>query len=465
MVVCTHCGRESRAADRFCQYCGQQLDPGNGHLVAAYAPHYAGANSEPVGWRGPLAEAASAASSVQDSSQDLSRTSPQPPTHARLIVRQLPDASGGDLAATSESEGAVREYQIDGGDVAIGRAPSCDIVLEGDQLASRRHALLRRKDNAYTVVDLGSSNGTYVNDLEIREATVLKEGDVITIGAHEIVFSMAPASPHASVPGAALAGAPAAPLGETDPSASAVNAPPFSAPAESAAVAPEAIGEDAVLSPDSEAADQQEGDVADASAASAASATDAGAAPAAVESNAQDTPVESVGSEDTGSSEAEPASAADVVALATASAPTATATSDLEGLRAQLAEISAALARKADEEARAADRLRATLAEARDRLAALSEQRAQQLEQSAAEDAPVPAQNVGELVSVARQAAENPRHLDYLTSFAAHASEIAAALEALEAHQASASSSTDNAELLDVLDELRTRLDDALNQR
>lgn len=460
MVVCSHCGRESRAADRFCQYCGQQLDSGNGHLVAAFAPHYADANSEPLGWQGPLAETASAPSAVQDSSQDLGQMSPQPPTHARLIVRQLPDASGGDLAAASE--GAVREYQLNGGDIAIGRAPSCDIVLEGDQLASRRHALLRHKDNAYTVVDLGSSNGTYVNDLEIREATVLKEGDVITIGAHEIVFSTAPASPHASVPGGALAGAPAAPLGETDPSASAVNAPPFSAPAESAAVAPEAIAADAVLSPDSRTADQQEGDVADVSAAS-----DAGAAPAiaAVESSAENTPVEGAGSEDTGSSEAEPASAADAVAVATPPPPAATATSDLEGLRAQLADISTALARKADEEARAADRLRATLAEARDRLAALSEQRAQQLEQSAAADVPVPAANVGELVSVARQAAENPRHLDYVTSFAAHASEIAAALEALEAHQASASQSTDNAELLDVLDELRTRLDDALNQR
>src|SRR2546430_4054564 len=260
MVVCSHCGRESRAADRFCQYCGQQLDPGNGHLVAAYAPHYAGANSEPVGWHGPLAEVASASSSVQDPSQDLSQTSPQPPTHARLIVRQVPDMSNGDGAAISE--GAVREYQLDGGDVAIGRAPSCDIVLEGDQLASRRHALLRHKDNVYTVVDLGSSNGTYVNDLEIREATVLKEGDVITIGAHEIVFSTAPASPHASVPGGALAGAPAAPLGETDPSASAVNAPPFSVPAESAAVPPEAIAADAVLSPDSRTADQQQSDLA-----------------------------------------------------------------------------------------------------------------------------------------------------------------------------------------------------------
>lgn len=478
MVVCSHCGRESRAADRFCQYCGQQLDPGNGHLVAAFAPRYAGASDDPAEWRGPLAEAPAAHPSEQHSSQDASQTFSQPSTHARLVVRQVPETP--EEGHSSVADTASREYQLDGGDIAIGRAPSCDVVLEGDQLASRRHALLRRKGDVYTVVDLGSSNGTYVNDLEIREATALKEGDVITIGAHEIVFSTAPASPHASIPGAALATSPAAPLGETDPSASAINAPLFStldqsnaldeqrisdgagiaspeAPAEDVGAQP--LPSDVVLPPDSRTAAQAESAAVDTSA-----TFDGGSVPAPAASNADDVPMEVASPGDAAASAAVAAASGADVAAATP-APAAAAGSDLDGLRAQLAEISTALARKADEEARSAERMRATLADARDRLAILSEQHTRQPESAAPADAPVlPAANVSELVSVARQAAENPRHLDYLTSLAAHASEIAAALEALEARQASTQSSSGNAEMLDVLDELRARLDDALNQ-
>lgn len=455
MVVCSHCGRESRAADRYCQYCGQQLDPGNGHLVAAVAPRYAGANGEAPEWQGPLADASAAPSSGQYSGHEVSQTPSRPSSHARLVVRQMPETS--DESHASAPDADAREYQLDGGDVAIGRAPSCDVVLEGDQLASRRHALLRRTGDVYTIVDLGSSNGTYVNDLEIREATALKDGDVITIGAHEIAFSTAQASPYASIPGAAIAATPAAPLGETDPSASAVNSPVVSVPPQSDAV------DDQLISAVSES---PEAPAEDASAQSflsdvvlpsdtrdAAEAEEA----AAAESSAEYPPVKAPDPAQAGASTGAAAGAA--------VATTPAAMSDLEALRAQLADISAALARKADEEARAADRLRATLAEARDRLATLAEQRVQQPEQTAPEDAPASAANVSELVTLARQAADNPRHLDYLTSLAAHAGEIAAALESLEAHQANIQASGGNAEVLDALHELRVRLDAALEQQ
>jgi hypothetical protein len=368
-----------------------------------------------------------------------------------LLVRRIPDTS--DERHDSTPDAAEREYQLESGDVAIGRAPSCEVVLEGDQLASRRHALLRRKGEDYTVVDLGSSNGTYVNDLEIREATALKDGDVITIGGHEIGFSTSPASPHASIPGAAIAAAPAAPLGETDPSTSAVNTPPiFSMPVPASAIDDQLILDGVVAVPPDAAVEDAGAlpvDVAPAEESGASEATGMSAAsvpPVAAESSEAYAPADRAG------------------ATLPALAGVAAAPSNLEGLRVQLAEISAALARKADEEARTADRLRATLADARDRLATLSEQRGLPAERANVEGAPAPSANVSELVSVARQAAENPRHLDYLTTLAAHASEIAAALEALEAHQASAQPSGSNADVLDALDEVRARLDDALSQ-
>lgn len=484
MAVCSHCGRDSRSGDRFCQYCGQQLDLGKAQLVAASAPRYASATGEPpVDWQGPLADAPAVPSAGQQDGDDPSPSPDQPhqlPRLARLVVRPLLETPDGDHHVVPDAPG--REYQLDDSDIAIGRAPSCDIVLEGDQLASRRHALLRRRGAVYTIVDLGSSNGTYVNDLEIREATALKDGDVITIGAHELTFSTAPASPHASIPGAALAASSSgASLGETDPSASAVNPAIFSPPASNgqwlpadhvialdAAPAPAEAPPEDVVAPDSavpadslDIGDSEDvlvvpADDAHADAPDQAEASDESDAPPAsdeaavpVEAPAEAAPAFAVASAGEGS----------VAALSATSV--ATGATNLEELRAQLADIGTALARKADEEARAAGRLRTALAEARDRLAALSAQTAQQ-EQSPADDASVPAANVSELVSIARQAAENPRHLDYLTGLAARAGEIAAVLEALEARQTGAQSAASNAEVLDVLNELRARLDDAL---
>ena len=95
------------------------------------------------------------------------------------MVRPSPTAEPGAVVDDGE-----REFLLDGRDIAIGRAPSCDIVLAGDQLASRRHALLRLRGESYTVVDLGSSNGTYVNDEEIHAETPLNDGDRVTVMAN-----------------------------------------------------------------------------------------------------------------------------------------------------------------------------------------------------------------------------------------------------------------------------------------
>src|SRR5262249_60615007 len=115
---------------------------------------------------------------------------------ARLVVRVSPTAEPGAVVDDGE-----REFVLDGSDIYIGRAPSCDIVLAGDQLASRRHAPLPGKDGTYTIVDLSSSNGTYINDEEIHAETPLKDGDRVTVGGHDLVFSTAPASPSSSRPG------------------------------------------------------------------------------------------------------------------------------------------------------------------------------------------------------------------------------------------------------------------------
>jgi Protein of unknown function (DUF3662)/FHA domain len=71
-------------------------------------------------------------------------------------------------------------------EVTIGRLPECDVVVD-DPGASRQHARIRRTDGGFVLVDLGSTNGTLVNDGPIQEH-VLENGDRITIGETVLEF-------------------------------------------------------------------------------------------------------------------------------------------------------------------------------------------------------------------------------------------------------------------------------------
>ena len=72
--------------------------------------------------------------------------------------------------------------------VLIGRAVNCDIVLN-DLNVSRTHAEIRRESTAaWSVADLGSTNGTLVNGRHIAEV-MLNEGDRITTGTTTFLFT------------------------------------------------------------------------------------------------------------------------------------------------------------------------------------------------------------------------------------------------------------------------------------
>jgi hypothetical protein len=72
--------------------------------------------------------------------------------------------------------------------VVLGRSRECDIQID-DGNVSRRHAELDRDgDSGWTVVDLGSTNGTEVNGRRITKRTTLDDGDRIGIGGTELVF-------------------------------------------------------------------------------------------------------------------------------------------------------------------------------------------------------------------------------------------------------------------------------------
>ncbi|MHC4916179.1 MAG: FHA domain-containing protein, partial [Planctomycetota bacterium] len=86
-------------------------------------------------------------------------------------------------------EGAA--YGFPPGDVVfiVGRAPNSGIVIT-DPLVSRQHCRIERINGRYRVVDLGSHNGTYLNDERMPKNSdrEISFGDVVRIGESELVL-------------------------------------------------------------------------------------------------------------------------------------------------------------------------------------------------------------------------------------------------------------------------------------
>ena len=80
-----------------------------------------------------------------------------------------------------------RTHPITTRSVVIGRSRECDLRVS-DGNASRRHAEIVQEGATYLVVDLGSTNGTELNGRRITREK-LADGDRITIGATDVVFS------------------------------------------------------------------------------------------------------------------------------------------------------------------------------------------------------------------------------------------------------------------------------------
>src|SRR6478609_11548822 len=81
----------------------------------------------------------------------------------------------------TEKGGSQRKLDFDKTEVTIGRVQGNDIILPKGNV-SKRHSRIVLKDNRFIVVDLKSTNGTYVNGRKITSPLVVKEGDKIYIG-------------------------------------------------------------------------------------------------------------------------------------------------------------------------------------------------------------------------------------------------------------------------------------------
>lgn len=85
------------------------------------------------------------------------------------------------------SDGRSRTHTLSSGAAeAAGRDPACEIWID-DPGTSRRHARFRKTPEGFAVEDLGSKNGTLVNDAPCA-ARILRDGDVITLGTVQLTY-------------------------------------------------------------------------------------------------------------------------------------------------------------------------------------------------------------------------------------------------------------------------------------
>lgn len=99
-------------------------------------------------------------------------------------IEGLPEGQA--LLVVKRGPNAGSRFLLDQATTSAGRHPDSDIFLD-DVTVSRRHAEFRSEGGSFTVVDVGSLNGTYVNREPVDSAS-LANGDEVQIGKFRLVF-------------------------------------------------------------------------------------------------------------------------------------------------------------------------------------------------------------------------------------------------------------------------------------
>ncbi|MEA2453694.1 MAG: hypothetical protein QOG04_2404 [Actinomycetota bacterium] len=150
-MFCTNCGHRNPEGSNFCSSCGTALaDVVGSDTTITFMP----------------------AELEQELDEEV-HISPEELEGGRgvLIVKRGPNAGS--------------KFFIDTDATVIGRHPDSDIFLD-DVTVSRKHAEIRR-DETFSLHDVGSLNGTYVNRERVEEAS-LSSGDEIQVGKFKLVF-------------------------------------------------------------------------------------------------------------------------------------------------------------------------------------------------------------------------------------------------------------------------------------
>ncbi len=167
MPFCTACGTQNPDDARFCAQCGTRLvkpDP---------APTVTGGGVD----ESTATISIGTGDKVETSDRqlnpvDAAAVDALPVGHALLVVQRGP--------------GSGSRFLLDADVVTAGRHPDSEIFLD-DVTVSRRHADFNREGDTFTVSDVGSLNGTYVNRDRI-DRVQLTDGDEVQIGKYRLVF-------------------------------------------------------------------------------------------------------------------------------------------------------------------------------------------------------------------------------------------------------------------------------------
>ena len=163
MPFCTVCGTQNPDDARFCAQCGNRLAT----PVA----------SEAAGDDATATIAIGSTDKVETSDRQLN------PVDA-AAVDALPTGSA--LLVVQRGPGSGSRFLLDQDVISAGRHPDSEIFLD-DVTVSRRHAEFHRSGTSFTVSDVGSLNGTYVNRDRI-DRVQLNDGDEVQIGKFRLVF-------------------------------------------------------------------------------------------------------------------------------------------------------------------------------------------------------------------------------------------------------------------------------------
>jgi pSer/pThr/pTyr-binding forkhead associated (FHA) protein len=155
-IFCNRCGHRNPEGSNFCSSCGAVLERLSGPDPAVTTITLA-----PVEAAGEVGE-----------EEHTFNIGDVPAGVGLLVVKRGPNAGS--------------RFQLSDGQTTIGRHPSSDIFLD-DVTVSRRHAEVHHDGAAFTVNDVGSLNGTYLNRERIEQA-MMHSGDELQIGKFRLVF-------------------------------------------------------------------------------------------------------------------------------------------------------------------------------------------------------------------------------------------------------------------------------------
>jgi pSer/pThr/pTyr-binding forkhead associated (FHA) protein len=187
MISCERCKTENLDGSQYCDECGAPLKPN----VRPNPPVLGGAIADPNGQKAPsggLQQPEFATRQPTPAFKVSSSLNSAVQPHAWLIIER--GRSAGKRFMLSEGESQIGRWDADGGVF-----PDVDLDPDDPEAkVSRRHARIKLQNGQYSVEDLGSTNGTFVNRgrrLLPGQPHPLREGDEIIVGKTFLRFHIA----------------------------------------------------------------------------------------------------------------------------------------------------------------------------------------------------------------------------------------------------------------------------------